>query len=186
MKPAKSLTWTLTATMVLTILNCCTRESFAKQVLTSFVSCEITNAALEKAGITAAMLHDANSNEAVAAKVLSLLSDKSAAKLLANPRMLTMDGEAGRIEGASESGKRYKVDVTATIKNDSLIDANIGWQKTNPNNLDIESVKTRMQLHSGKPVMISGMRIGDYTRFLIVTSEILVPKNATEPNKPCK
>ena len=157
---------------------CNAAESRAKQVLTSFVSCQVSNAALEKAGITIATLRDANSNEAVAAKVLSLLSDKNAAKLLANPKMLTMDGEAGRIELANESAKILKIDLTASIQEKSLIIAKIDWQKFDSNGPGVESLKTRVQLHSGKPSILSSQRLNDQTLFLIVTSEIL------DPNKP--
>jgi hypothetical protein len=157
---------------------CIAAEAPARQILTSFVSCEVSNIALEKAGISDKTLQDANSDSIIATKVFSLLQDQNSAKLLANPKLLTIDGEAGRVELANESVKVYKIDLAASITKDSLIDAKINWQRLNPQSPGVESVKTQLHLHSGRASVVGSHRLDDHTLFLIVTSEIL------DPNKP--
>jgi hypothetical protein len=153
--------------------------AFAKQILTSFVSCEVSNAALDKAGISPKMLMDANSSETVAAKVLAILPDSNSATVLAKPKMLIMDGEHGSIDTTNiATAAKYKVDFAASSKGPDMINAKIDWQKSEPKNPGVESVKTMIQLHSGKPAIVGCQKLGEQTRFLIITSEIL------DPNKP--
>jgi hypothetical protein len=175
MKAALTRTLTVAISIFLASYNLCSAaETPAKEVLTSFVSCQVSNAALDKAGINEKKLHDANNNPMVAAKVLSLLHDPNSAQLFSNPKLLTIDGQAARLECSNS----YKVDLTASIEETSLVKAKINWQKLDSNSPGVESVKTQMQLHSGKPAVVSGHRLSDHTLFLIVTSEIL------DPNKP--
>lgn len=160
--------------ILLTNLSLCSAEEApAKQVLTSFVSCQVSNTALDKAGISDNMLHDANSCEMVAAKVLSLLHDPNTAKLLANPKILTLDGEAARMEIAN-----IKIDLTASIQENALISAMIGWKKTDSNVPGIGFVTTKTRLHAGQPAVLSWYTVRDQTFFLIATSEILDPNKA--------
>jgi hypothetical protein len=168
------------ASVFLTNLSlCCAAETSAKKILTSFVSCQILNTALDKAGISDKMLHDANSNAIVSRKVLSMLSDSNSAKLFANPKISTLDGESGRIELSNICN----VDLIAAIQGKSLIVLKFDWQKSDRSSPGIESVKTRIKLRSGKPAIVGCHRSNDRTFFLIVTSEIL-DANKSNANSP--
>jgi hypothetical protein len=179
MKAVSARTLTVVVSIFLTSFSVCiATKTPAKQIFTSFVSCQVSNAALDKAGISDKTLYDTNSNPMVATKVLSLLSDSNSAKLLANPKILTIDGESARIELSNI----YKIDIVASIKKNSLIESKINWLDSDSNSPETGSVvKTHIQLHSGEPAVLSCQQLNGHTLFLIVTSEILVP-NKPKPN----
>ena len=173
MKPVSIRTVAMVVSTFLTSFSVCSAEARAKQLLTSFVSCQVSNTALDEAGISEKMLKDANSNMIVTMKVFSMLPDANSVGIFAKPVILTMDGLPGPIKTNT-----HKIDSTASIKENTLIELKIDWQKTDSNAPGIESVKTKTLLHSGQPAVLGCQRLNDHTLFLIVTSEILDPNKS--------